>query len=246
MLTRRSARAAGAPRRAAVALLVTQMWLESRAGAAGPVATIYVLVTARRFEAGAVIAAADLRRQRWPAGLVGGDWLVPTAGPGRLIGRIAPAPLAAGVPVTPAMTLARGEGSSFAAIISPVLRAMTLAVTPAGGLAGFAEPGDRVDVLLTQVIGNRRTAQTLITDLGLQGVDQRRRGGGSTPIDAASDMIAEAALDSDTSIPELVTLEVTPHQAEALAVASEMGKLSLVLRGPGREPRNGRGPAVGQ
>jgi pilus assembly protein CpaB len=216
---------------AVLALVMTQMWMESSSRASGPVASIEVLVTARAIDAGSVIDSADLRWQRWPAGLVGADWLVPPVGPRRLVGRVAAMPVAAGVPVTEAMTLARGAGSSFAATIPPGLRAITLAVTPAGGLAGFVEPGDRVDVLLTQAIGNRRTAQTLIADLGVLGVDQRRRGG-SSPVEAASDVIAEAAIDGEATPPGLVTLEVTPRQAEALAVAGEMGKLSLVLRGP--------------
>lgn len=217
---------------AGLALVMTQMWMASRAAATGPVAAIEVLVTARPVAPGSLIGAADLRWQRWPTSLVGDDWLVRPAGPEQLVGRVASGPLAAGVPVTEAMTLARGAGSSFAAGIPPGYRAITLAVTPAGGLAGFVEPGDRVDVLLTQAIGNRRTAQTLIADLGVLGVDQRRRGGGSSPVEAASDVIAEAAIEGGAAPPGLVTLEVTPHQAEALVVAAEMGKLSLVLRGP--------------
>jgi pilus assembly protein CpaB len=225
---------------AAAALVLTQLWMAGRAGAAGRVATVDVLVTARPVAAGSVMAADDLRWQRWPAELAGEAWLVRPDGLSLLVGRVAAGPLPAGVPMIQAMTLAPGEGSSFAAGIRPGRRAVTIAVTPAGGLAGFAEPGDRVDVLLTQAIGNRRTAQTLIADLAVLGVDGRRRGDAS-PLAAASDVIAEAAIDTGAAPPGLVTLEVTPRQAEALAVAGEMGKLSLVLRGPGREDRSAGG-----
>jgi pilus assembly protein CpaB len=148
-----------------------------------------------------------------------------------------PMRLAAGMPVTDAMSIATGNGSGFAAAIRPGWRAATIAVTPAAGLAGFIAPGDRVDVLLVQTLGNRRTAQTLLDDLGVLGVDQRQRADRSiaAPLAAASDVIADATKASGSAPPDLVTLEVTPRQAEALAIAAELGKLSLVLRGPGRE-----------
>lgn len=226
---------------AVLALVMTQMWMASSSRAAGSTATSDVLVTARPIASGSVISAADLRWQAWPAALVGDDWLVERGAATQFVGRVAPQALPAGVPVTQAMALAPGAGGAFAATIRPGFRAITLAVTPAGGLAGFVEPGDRVDVLLTQAIGSRRTAQTLITDIGVLGVDQRRRGDTAAPMSAANDVIAEAAAESGAAPPGLVTLEVTPRHAEALAVAGEMGKLSLVLRGPGREPRRDAG-----
>jgi pilus assembly protein CpaB len=135
--------------------------------------------------------------------------------------------------VTASLTVATGAGSAFAAAIRPGWRAISIAVGPAAGLAGFVAPGDRVDVLLTHSVGNRRTAQTLIADLGVLGVDQRQRGDAGGPLASANDIVASA--NSGAAPPDLVTLEVTPQQAEALTVAAELGKLSLVLRGPGRE-----------
>nr|WP_310522834.1 Flp pilus assembly protein CpaB [Polymorphobacter sp.] len=117
-------------------------------------------------------------------------------------------------------------GGAFAAAIRPGRRAITIAVTPAAGLAGFAAPGDRVDVLLTQGIGKRRTGQTLLTNIAILGIDQRQSG------DTVTDSL-ESAATPDLVTPDLVTLEVTPRQAEFLAIASDLGKLSLVLRGRG-------------
>ena len=75
----------------------------------------------------------------------------------------------------------------------------------------------------------------MLTDLGVLGVDQRQRGsrGTDAPLVAAGDVVAGA---SGAEPPNLITLEVTSRQAEAIAVAAELGKLSLVLRGPGRDP----------
>lgn len=224
---------------AVLALFISQAWLEGRAGAAVAAPGVAVLVTARAIEAGSIIGSADLRWQAWPAALVSSDWLVKATGASAMIGRVAPARLAPGVPITRAMTVMPGPGSAFAAAIRPGRRAISIAVTPAGGLAGFVTPGDRVDVLLTQSIGNRRTVQTLLADIGVLGVDQRGRG--TMPIEQAGDVVAEAAgaaagAAADGAAPAgLVTLEVMPRQAQALAVAAELGRLSLVLRGPAAE-----------
>jgi pilus assembly protein CpaB len=224
---------------AVAALVATQGWIESRTVAAtrAEAAMVEVLVTAHDIEAGASLKAEDLRWQAWPARAVSAGWQVRGRGPKTMVGRVMPMRLAAGVPVTDALSVAAGSGSGFAAAIRPGWRAATIAVTPAAGLAGFVAPGDRVDVLLVQTLGNRRTAQTLLADLGVLGVDQRQRADRTiaAPLAAASDVIADATGASGSPPPDLVTLEVTPRQAEALAIAAELGKLSLVLRGPGRD-----------
>jgi pilus assembly protein CpaB len=226
------------------AMAAAQGWLESRSPAS-PVAVLRmadVLVSARTIDAGEVLAPADVRWQPWPADAIAPSWQVRgrnrAMSSGTIAGMVAPMRMAAGVPVTPAMLAAPGSGSAFAAAIRPGWRAVSIAVTPAAGLAGFVTPGDRVDVMLTQVLGNRRTGQTLLTGLTVLGVDRRQRGhdGYSAPIETAGDVVAEAAGASGAAPPGLVTLEVTPRQAETLVVAAEMGKLSLLLRGPGAEP----------
>ncbi|MBC7504634.1 MAG: Flp pilus assembly protein CpaB [Sandarakinorhabdus sp.] len=220
-------------------LVATQSWVESRTAAATTAdsTTVEVLVTAHEVEAGASLKAGDLRWQAWPARAISPGWQVRGRRPASMVGRVIPMRLDAGVPVTDAMSIAAGNGSGFAAAIRPGWRAATIAVTPAAGLAGFVAPGDRVDVLLVQTLGNRRTAQTLLDDLGVLGVDQRQRADLTiaAPLAAASDVVADATKASGSAPPDLVTLEVTPRQAEALAIAAELGKLSLVLRGPGRE-----------
>jgi pilus assembly protein CpaB len=217
-----------------ISMLAAESWRGgSAADAAVPMAD--VLVTARSLEAGSRIAAADLATRRWPAASIDRSWLAPGAAP-QLVGQVATARLAAGTPISRAMLLA-GGGSSLAAGIRPGRRAISIAVSPAGGLSGFLAPGDRVDVLLTQTLGKRRTAQTLLADLAVLGVDSQGRG--DPPPAPGDDLVAEAL--ATAGPPGLVTLEVSPREAEALAVAAELGTLSLVLRGPAAEPRPVRG-----
>ena len=233
---------------ALAAFAVAQTWLETRSlAAASPIADpaagrmAEVLVTARNLEAGDTLVEGDLRWQAWPVSAVLPGWEVRgrdgRQALARHAGQIVPVRLPSGVPVTAASLAAPGSGSRFAAAIGAGQRAATIAVSPAAGLAGFVAPGDRVDVLLVQTLGSRRTAQTLLRNLGVLGVDQRQRADSrlTAPLAAASDAIAGAAGAAGAAPPGLVTLEVTPAQAEALAVAAELGKLSLVLRGPGNE-----------
>lgn len=232
---------------ATAAVLVTQGWIisSSRAAIKPAAGMVEVRVAARNVPAGTVLTSGDLRWQVWPADAVGSDWQLRgrSGSNAAFVGQIVPYGLAAGAPVTMAQIASPRPGSVFAAAIRPGWRAASVAVSPAAGLAGFLEPGDRVDVLLTQIVGNRRTAQTLLTDIGVLGVDQRQREPNlvTAPMAAANDVIASAAGGPGAAPPDLVTLEVTPQQAEALAIAAELGKLSLALRGPGRETRRAAG-----
>jgi pilus assembly protein CpaB len=107
-------------------------------------------------------------------------------------------------------------------VLTPGQRAVTITVTPSSGLAGFVFPGDRVDVIVTMTIrddrekdsnNERRASETVLTDIRVLAIDQR-----------ADDQKKEV------TVAKTATLEVTSKQAEVIAVASEMGKLSLSLR----------------
>jgi pilus assembly protein CpaB len=96
-------------------------------------------------------------------------------------------------------------------------------VTPTSGISGFIFPGDRVDILVTQIVppppgstdqSAHKEAETILRNIRVLAIDQRLAG-----------KSGEAAL------AHTATLEVTPKQSEIIAVASDMGRLSLSLRG---------------
>ena len=108
----------------------------------------------------------------------------------------------------------------MSAVLTPGNRAVTVNVTPSTGLAGFVSPGDRVDLILSMVIqpqdktGHvRHLSKTILTNLRVLGMDQR----------LSDDK-------RDLTVPKTATLEVTPKEAEIVAVVSELGLLSLSLR----------------
>jgi pilus assembly protein CpaB len=129
-----------------------------------------------------------------------------------------------GEPITDARVVSPADRGFLAAVIKPGNRAVTVALTPASGNAGFIFPGDVVDVLATmslvdEDVGDGKTGlphhatETVLTKIRVLAIDQR----------------ADAE-NREVSVAKTATLEVTPKQAEILSVVSEISKVSLALR----------------
>lgn len=143
--------------------------------------------------------------------------------PEQLDGAVLRAGLTAGDPLTRGRIVRPGERGFLAAVLKPGMRAVSVPINATTGISGFVFPGDSVDLLLTHVIkddrGNRRATETLLHDLRVLAVDQRTDHQEGTP-----------------ALAKTATLEVDPEQAEVIAVAMEMGRLSLALRALARAP----------
>ena len=227
---------------AATATLLTQRWLGlrlSNAAAAATPATVEVLVAAQPLETGSVIGPGALHWAHWPADAARGLLQRRDGDPARFNGAVVRSALLAGEPVTAARLVHPGSRGAMAAVLAPGARAVTISVTPASGMAGFIRPGDRVDVLLTQAVAGgggaeRHLSRTILHDIRVLGTDQQGSGGDEparTALDAADGALQMASAQAGTVAPTTVTLEVTPGGAELVAVAGELGKLSLSLRG---------------
>jgi pilus assembly protein CpaB len=113
----------------------------------------------------------------------------------------------------------------LAAVLNGGHRAISIGVDAVTGTAGLIWPGDQVDVILTQELaagdaplGRRVVGETVLTDRRVIAVDQTITQGPAG---------AEAG---PGRIARTVTLEVTSEQAERVAVASRLGRLSLTVR----------------
>jgi pilus assembly protein CpaB len=116
----------------------------------------------------------------------------------------------------------------LAAVLEPGSRAVAVGVDGVSGVGGLIWPGDRVDLILTQELGDkdapaskRFAGETVLNNVRVVAVDQSIAQG------------AVAANDNATAIGRLartVTLEVTPRQAERAAVAQRLGHLTLAIR----------------
>jgi len=113
-----------------------------------------------------------------------------------------------------------GGRGSLSARIRTGYRAVSIRVDDVSGVAGFVVPGDLVDVqYVTEQLG--RKASNFRSDIILQSVRV-----------LAVDQTSNQQVDAPT-IARTITLEVSHMDAQALAVASESGQLSLVLRATG-------------
>lgn len=151
--------------------------------------------------------------------------------------------LAAGQPLTADRVVHPGERGFLAAVLEPGYRAVSVPVNATTGIAGFIFPGDWVDVLLTMRVksddenGKAKTryfSQTLLSGIRVLAIDQTVENVDGKPAPAKT-----------------ATFQVSPKQAEKVAIALTMGELSLSLRSlasddaePPHDPAKARSAAL--
>jgi pilus assembly protein CpaB len=121
-------------------------------------------------------------------------------------------------PVLKTKVTAPGQRGALSTLLEPGKRAVTVRVDDVRGVGGFLQPGDRVDVVLIRTEGPRSEGYS---DLILQNMKV-----------LAVDQIAGERSEAPT-VPKAVTLEVTPEEAQKVLLATNIGRLSLILRQPG-------------
>ena len=123
-------------------------------------------------------------------------------------------------PILATKISAVGAGASIAALLTEGMRAATIRIDDVSGVAGFVQPNDSVDVLITRAVQGAGTSNQM-TDVLLQNVKV-----------LAIDQEAKNS-DGSPKVARSATFEVAPIDAQKLALAQEAGSLSLVLRKPG-------------
>jgi pilus assembly protein CpaB len=199
--------------------------------------TTNVLVAARNIAPGAILTPDDIRWEPWPKDLVDQRFIqqpaqvenqAPGADPQKdFLDRIARRSIMAGEPMSRDMVIKQGDSSVTAANLAKGMRAMTINVTPPQGVAGLVLPNDHVDIVMSvsvrDIVGLtgwkdvvlRYSAETIMRNVRVVAINQK----------LSHDPKAGVAEPGN-----LVTLEVTPDQAERLRVAEQLGTLSLTLR----------------
>ena len=197
---------------ALAAVLLAAQW-----SARPALATKKIAVAAADIHAGTRLRADLLQLADWPADSAPHGAFDTMA---LLDGRITRAALLRGEPVQEARLAQPGATGGLSAMVSEGRRAMTVRVNDVVGVAGFALPGNFVDILVStqeerQTAGERELA---ISKLVLERILVLA--------------VAQEASPGDTRprVVNAVTLEVTPTQAEQLDLARSVGQLSLVLR----------------
>jgi pilus assembly protein CpaB len=181
-----------------------------------------VLVADVALPAGTLVKPRQVRWQKWPTDDVPRTYVLKSRrSQDDMIGAVVRRGIAAGDPITDGAVVKQGERGFLAAVLSPGMRAMSVPINLTSGNSGLILPGDRVDLILTQTLHNtqgeitRRVSETVITDLRVLAMG------------AATDDVNETQTHERA---KTATLEVTPRQAEEVALLTELGKLSLSLR----------------
>ncbi|HEY6121864.1 MAG TPA: Flp pilus assembly protein CpaB [Pyrinomonadaceae bacterium] len=137
----------------------------------------------------------------------------------KLAGRVAVTNIAAREPITEARLAPEGTAGGLSAVIPEGYRAMTVKVDDVVGISGFIMPGTLVDVVVVIDPGDRGS-QDPISKIVLQNIKVLANG----------QNIDKPESSREANSVKAVTLQVTPEQAEKLALASTEGKLQLVMR----------------
>ncbi len=185
--------------------------------------SIQVLVAALDLPAGRIIQKEDLSWQSWPENAMSEHYIKKSSGSeaNDLIGAVVRSGIRASQPIINKSVVKKGERGFMAAVLTPGMRAVSIRVSATSGVSGFVFPGDRVDLILTQSFdGNdsksSKVSETVLTNVRILAADQK--------IDDQQ---------NTASIAKNVTIEVTPAQAEQIAVISDLGELRLSLRSLG-------------
>jgi len=132
--------------------------------------------------------------------------------------RVVLSPVNRGEPLLRSRLTGPGQRASLSALLAEGTRAVTVRVDDVRGVAGFVLPGDFVDiVMIANEASNQRQSYSdvLLEHLKVLAVDQIADEGEGKP-----------------TVARAVTLEATKEQAQKILLATDIGKLSLILNRP--------------
>ncbi len=202
----------------AVAVFLARDWIESQVPTQVVITKdrvpLTMIVVARRdLFIGDKLKSGNLEEREWPTHAV-------PAGTFKSIdklieeNRVVLRSITANEPILANKVTGKGGRASLSAVISKTMRAVTIRVNDVLGVAGFVLPGDHVDILLTHSKNKSRPyTNIMLQNIKVLGIDQDANQQNDKP-----------------KLVRAVTVEVTPQQAQKLALAPKVGSMSLALR----------------
>jgi pilus assembly protein CpaB len=179
------------------------------------VASVYVAVASQPLSTGTRITKDQVKLVGWPAS---------SPVPGSIsnvddvVGRGLIQPVLANEPLTESKLAPKASGAGLPPSIPPGMRAMSVKTNEVIGVAGFTVPGTRVDVLVTLSQRDQSMARAVVSN--------------ALVLTAGTRYDQEQAKDGKPIPSTVVTLAVTPDDAERIALAQTTGNIVLVLRNP--------------
>lgn len=189
-----------------IAVLVATYWLRTERE------VVQVVVASSPIKAGSRLTQENLGFSKIPKEDMALDAIVSRDA---LLGRFTKFDIPVGADIKERLLVPMGATSGLAAAITPGKRAFAIRVNEVAGVAGFALPGNYVDVLLsTKDSSGQPTSKVLLERVLILAVAQEQ----------------SVSSESKPKVVDVVTLEVSPQQAEVLDMARLVGGLSMALR----------------
>lgn len=227
----------------AMAIFAADMWIKSAAGTrvqevsvpvaapqTPPVAFNTIVVAAQPLRYGMTLERTQLTEIPWPQeALPAGAFATVDAALAEP-GRVVLSPVEINEPVLLAKLSGPNGRATLSNLLSPGMRAVTIKTDEVAGVGGFVMPGDRVDVVMTRDAG------------AIQEVERNAEGAAGSTI--ATEVVVEnvkvlsvgQGADERATSPQVatsITLEVSTEGAQKIALARNVGQLSLSLRAAG-------------
>jgi pilus assembly protein CpaB len=188
--------------------------------------TVDILVAKTDIALGQGVSAQDMQWQVWPVQAASPSFIRRSDKPDAIValtGAIARGPFVAGEPMREGKLIKANGSGYMAAVLDKGMRAISTEISPETGAGGFILPNDHVDVILsrrerdadkTAAGADSHSSETIMTNIRVLAIDQTLG-----EKDGQKVVIGKTA-----------TLELTPRQAEQLALSRQLGTMSLSLR----------------
>ena len=203
-----------------VAALLARSWMQSQQQTSADGVTGTIVVAASPLGFGSTITEDKIAEIPWAAKTLPDGAFATKKQIFKDGRRVALTPIERGEAILQVKITAPGQRGSLSTLLDEGKRAVTVRVDDVRGVAGFILPSDRVDVVLirTEAVASGQSYSELI----LQNVKV-----------LAVDQLAGQQPDKATVLAKAVTLEATAEQAQKVLLATNIGRLSLILRQPG-------------
>ena len=173
-----------------------------------------VVMAAGNLQVGAKVEEKDVKLVRMPTGDLPPRIYQKIAS---VVGRGVVLPITQGEFILPSKLAAENAGAGLPALIPPGMRAVSVRVNDTTAVAGFVLPGTRVDVLLTGSAGSgEQQTTTVLENVAVIATGQK----------------LERNSTGDPQIAPVITLLVSPDDAQKLTLATSQGHIQLSLRNP--------------
>jgi pilus assembly protein CpaB len=176
---------------------------------------VEAVVATNDLQVGQKIGDRDVRLVRFPEGTLPPNYIRSMS---QVVGRGVVLPISKGEFILPGKLAGENAGFGLPSLIPPGMRAVSVRVNEVVSVAGFVVPGTRVDVLLTgtpQGGGEPRTT-TVLENVAVIATGQKlERNAGGEP-----------------QMTPVITLLVSPDDAQKLTLATTQGRIQLALRNP--------------